>query len=159
MNGCFESPIGMIYYSINDGFVTALSFEKLGNTVEGNSDLNFNTEAKLKQEISEYFEGKLKTFTVPVNLIGTAFQKLIWNEIIKIPYGQTITYAQISINIKNKNASRAVGNATGKNPVLILIPCHRIIGFSGELTGYAGGLERKAFLLNQEALFSGKTLF
>lgn len=159
MNGCFESPIGLIYYSINNGFVTALSFEKVGKTLDGNSELNFTTEALLKQEISEYFEGKLKTFSVPFNSIGTEFQKLIWNEIIKIPYGQTITYTQISLIIKNKYASRAVGNATGKNPVLSLIPCHRIIGFSGELTGYAGGLERKAFLLNQESLFSGKTLF
>jgi len=159
MRGGYETPVGMIYYIINNGFVTSLSFKKLDNNLEENSELNYSTEDLLKQEISQYFEGKLKIFTVPVFLIGTEFQKLIWNEIIKIPYGKTLTYRQISLNIKNKLASRAVGNATGKNPILLIIPCHRIIGFSGELTGYAGGLERKAFLLNQEALFSGKTLF
>jgi len=159
MNGFFETPIGLIYYSINNGFVTALSFEKVDNTLEENSEVNYITKSLLKKEVFLYFEGKLKIFTVPINLIGTEFQKLIWNEINKIPYGQTLTYMQISLNIKNKKASRAVGNATGKNPVLLLIPCHRIIGLSGELTGYAGGLERKAFLLNQEALISGKTLF
>lgn len=102
------------------------------------------------QQIDEYFSGRRKEFNVKITLEGTAFQIKVWNELMKIPYGTTISYKDLAIRIGNKNATRAVGSTNGKNMVGIIIPCHRVIGSNGKLTGYAGGLNRKKWLLEHE---------
>lgn len=102
------------------------------------------------KEISEYLEGKRKIFSVPLDIVGTPFQKSVWKELLKIPYGKTCTYRDIAKKIKNEKAVRAVGTANGRNPLSLIIPCHRVIATSGELAGYAGGIRIKAKLLKME---------
>lgn len=101
-------------------------------------------------ELDAWFAGTLKAFSVPVNLSGTAFQKDVWNAIAKIPYGERRTYGEIARRIDKPNAARAVGGACNRNPVPIIIPCHRVIGANGSLTGFGGGLEIKKELLALE---------
>ncbi|MBX9670128.1 MAG: methylated-DNA--[protein]-cysteine S-methyltransferase [Candidatus Obscuribacterales bacterium] len=101
-------------------------------------------------ELTEYFAGKRQEFSVPLDFLGTEFQKKVWTALLTIPYGKTKTYAEIALQIGNPKAVRAVGAANGKNPISIIAPCHRVIGSSGALTGFAGGLSKKAFLLKLE---------
>jgi len=101
-------------------------------------------------EITQYLEGKRKTFTVPFEYVGTQFQLAVWNALSEIPYGQTKSYSDIANDINKPAAVRAVGAAIGANPVLITVPCHRVIGKNGSLTGYRGGLEMKTLLLDLE---------
>jgi methylated-DNA-[protein]-cysteine S-methyltransferase len=103
-----------------------------------------------KLQLEEYFGGTRTEFELPLNLSGTPFQKTVWAELCAIPYGQTISYGQLAKRIGNPAASRAVGLANGKNPISIIVPCHRVIGSNGSLTGYGGGLERKQALLALE---------
>lgn len=103
-------------------------------------------------QIKEYFDGKRKMFNIKLNPKGTDFQKSVWKELCKIPYGKTTTYKQIAINIGNEKASRAVGMANSKNPIPIIIPCHRVIGIDGKLTGFAYGLDIKEKIINHERL-------
>ena len=110
----------------------------------------------LSSELDAYFAGKLIGFTLPLDIRGTLFQLRVWNELCRIPYGETSTYGKIAAAIVNAKASRAVGHAIGNNPIAIIVPCHRVIGSDGGLTGYASGLERKRFLLNLEAKAAGK---
>ncbi|MFO1519540.1 MAG: methylated-DNA--[protein]-cysteine S-methyltransferase [bacterium] len=107
--------------------------------------------SQASRELGEYLEGTRKTFEVPLDLVGTPFQRLVWEELLKIPYGETISYRQLADRIHNPGAIRAVGAANGKNPVSILVPCHRVIASDGSLGGYAGGLPVKARLLQLEA--------
>lgn len=102
-------------------------------------------------QIKEYFAGKRKKFTVPLNIQGTDFQRQVWQALVGITYGQTCSYEDIACTINNKAAVRAVGQANGKNPIAIIIPCHRVINKSGKLGGYSSGLEIKKWLLNWEA--------
>lgn len=102
------------------------------------------------KELGEYFEGKRKTFSLPLNMQGTEFQKQVWRALQDIPYGQTCSYKDIAVKIGKPNASRAVGQANNKNPLSILVPCHRVIGALGNLVGYGGGLNRKEWLLEME---------
>ncbi len=104
----------------------------------------------LKQELDEYFEGKRKEFTVPLFTPGTEFQQLVWKVLQTIPYGSTLSYKKQSIAVNKPNAVRAVANANGMNRISIIIPCHRVIGSDGNLTGYGGGLWRKKWLLDFE---------
>lgn len=105
----------------------------------------------LKNELEAYFDQGLKKFSIPIDMVGTDFQKQVWNELLNIPYGKTISYQQQATNINRHTAVRAVANANGKNKISIIIPCHRVIGNNGKLTGYAGGIDRKMFLLNLES--------
>jgi len=105
---------------------------------------------KTYSELDEYFCGKRKTFDIPLFLDGTDFQKKVWEKLLKIPYGKTKTYKEIAVLIGNENASRAVGGANNKNPIAILVPCHRVIGSNNSLVGYAFGLEAKKRLLKLE---------
>lgn len=105
-----------------------------------------------KAQLTEYFAGTRTVFDLPLNPLGTAFQKSVWAELVKIPYGQTLSYGELARRIGNPKASRAVGLANGKNPLSIVVPCHRVIGASGKLTGYGGGLARKEALLALERL-------
>jgi methylated-DNA-[protein]-cysteine S-methyltransferase len=101
-------------------------------------------------ELDEYFTARRKFFTVDLDLRGTAFQQRVWNELLTIPYGTTISYEALAVRLGNIKAIRAVGLANGQNPVAILVPCHRVIGKSGSLIGYGGGLENKEWLLYHE---------
>jgi len=101
-------------------------------------------------ELLAYFAGNLRVFTVPLDMQGTDFQLRVWNELLKIPYGETRSYAQIAEAVGRPKAVRAVGAANGSNPLAIIVPCHRVIGADGSLTGYAGGVARKRWLLEHE---------
>jgi AraC family transcriptional regulator of adaptative response/methylated-DNA-[protein]-cysteine methyltransferase len=105
---------------------------------------------RLRNELADYFAGQLSEFTVPIVVRGTAFQESVWNELLRIPFGETRSYADIARAIGAAKASRAVGNANGHNRVAILIPCHRVIASGGTIGGYGGGLDRKQFLLDLE---------
>lgn len=105
---------------------------------------------KVFDQLREYFEGKRKKFEVPLDLDGTEFQKKVWDELQKIPYGKTVSYKTLSEKLGDIKAIRAVGKANGQNPIAIIVPCHRVIGIDGSLTGYAGGLEIKEKLLHLE---------
>ena len=111
--------------------------------------------------MNNYFSGNFFDFNLPLNPVGTTFQKKVWNELLKIPFGETITYQELAINLGDQKLVRAVGTANGRNPIAIVIPCHRVIGAGNKLTGYAGGLERKLWLLNHEMKYSPlkQTLF
>src|SRR5580704_4181962 len=103
-----------------------------------------------ERQLSEYFAGKRRSFSLALDIRGTSFQKNVWEALLAIPFGETRSYGQLAKQLGNPKASRAVGAANGKNPVSIIVPCHRVIGSSGKLTGFAGGLETKAHLLDLE---------
>lgn len=107
---------------------------------------------QIKKELNSYFAGDLKQFSIQVNPHGTPFQKQIWKEVMTIPHGQVCSYQDVANNIHNSSACRAVGRANSQNPIPIIIPCHRVIGKNGKLTGYAGGLNRKQTLLKLEGI-------
>lgn len=106
----------------------------------------------VKEQLGQYFKGNLKEFDIRLSLEGTSFQKKVWDALTKIPFGTTVTYADIAKMIGRPKAVRAVGGAIGANPILIIIPCHRVIGSSGKLTGFSSGLENKVLLLEHEGL-------
>ena len=110
-------------------------------------------------QLNEYFEGKRTSFNLKLNPDGTAFQKRVWNELQTIPYGKTVTYLELSKRLGDVKAIRAVANANGKNPLWIIVPCHRVIGSDGSLIGYAGGLHRKQWLLEHESPNKQQLLF
>jgi methylated-DNA-[protein]-cysteine S-methyltransferase len=105
----------------------------------------------VRKQLEEYFAGRRTTFDVPLKMAGTAFQRRVWSELREVPYGQSISYGELARRIGIPSASRAVGTANGLNPIAVIVPCHRVIGSDGSLTGYGGGLERKRFLLDLEA--------
>lgn len=115
-------------------------------------DLNHPILLNAEKQLKEYFAGKRKIFSIDLDLQGTPFQKKVWQQLLAIPFGETRSYGELAKQIKNPKASRAVGAANGRNPVPIIVPCHRVIGNNGKLTGFAGGLEIKAQLLNLEGL-------
>ena len=152
----FDSPIGKILIIADNSGLKELRFIKkdfITNLPEQTQD-NFTKAVKIcqqaKEELQKYFEGSLKQFTVQLSPEGTDFQKSVWKELCKIPYGKTLSYKQIAANINNPKSCRAVGNANGKNPIPIIIPCHRVICTGGKLGGFSAGLDRKRFLLSLE---------
>ena len=121
-------------------------------------EIDFNTEHSVViknciRQLDEYFAGKRKDFELPVTQYGTEFQKRVWNELLQIPYGKTISYHELSKRIGNVKAIRAVGACNGSNKICIIVPCHRVIGSNGDLTGYGGDLWRKKWLLQHEAKY------
>ncbi|MFZ4398994.1 MAG: methylated-DNA--[protein]-cysteine S-methyltransferase [Bacteroidales bacterium] len=156
-----ETPIGTMYACAVDEGICMLEFsdrkeiEKEFNEISKyfNSDINQSHNIhfdKLKIELNEYFEGKRKMFTVPLIFPGTEFQQLVLKGLQNIPYGSTISYKQQSIILNKASAIRAIAHSNGLNRISILIPCHRVIGENGKLTGYGGGLWRKKWLLDFE---------
>ena len=110
-------------------------------------------------QLKEYFNGEREHFSIKLNLQGTEFQKRVWEELQIIPYGKTLSYLELSKQLGDLKAIRAVANANGKNPLWIIVPCHRVIGSDGSLTGYAGGLHRKQWLLEHESPYKQQSLF
>ena len=109
-------------------------------------------------QLGEYFTGRRTAFDLPLEMAGTPFQRTVWNSLRAIPYGTTVSYGELAAVIGRPSAARAVGLASGANPVSIVVPCHRVVGADGSLTGYGGGIERKRFLLALEQRISGLTL-
>lgn len=142
-----ETPLGILRIVGNESGVAYIDFIKEEETVKKEIPESLEDAAN---QMKEYFEGKRKSFTMTSIAKGTKFQEQVWNELIKIKYGETASYADIARNIGNPKAVRAVANANARNPLSIIVPCHRIIGSNGKLTGYAGGLWRKEWLLNLE---------
>lgn len=140
----FFSEKGIVYLSVKDADDDILK-QKYGHAEKVNME-----EYDYHKEVIEYLNGKRRAFTLPLDLKGTDFQLKVWRELLSIPYGETRTYKEIANNIGNPKACRAVGGALNKNPVLIVVPCHRVIGSNGGLVGFGGGLELKAKLLELE---------
>ena len=149
-----NSPVGALKLVAKDACLTAILWEqdssrrvKLGNMLE---DINNPVLLKAEQQLAEYFAGERTQFDMELDFQGTAFQREVWAALLTIPFGQTRSYSDIANQIKRPMAVRAVGAANGKNPISIIAPCHRVIGMSGELTGFAGGLKAKEILLKLE---------
>ncbi len=160
LGGVFDNKICLLEFSIPE----RLSSQKTGiksllkaEITEGENQL-FD---ELEMQLNEYFEGKRKEFNLPLAIIGSDFQKKVWNELLRIPYGQTCSYSEQSISVGNIKSIRAVAAANGANRIAILIPCHRVIGKNGALIGFGGGLENKKILLELEQKYinTKNTLF
>ncbi len=142
----YQSPFGLLKIGAADGKVILVGIVSKQDEAHQPTPLS----AEVYRQLQEYFAGKRTVFTVPYALNGTSFQQAVWTQIAKIPYGQTVTYKDIAQAIDKPRAFQATGRAVGANPLAILIPCHRVVGSNGELTGYAFGLEMKKTLLNLE---------
>ncbi len=140
-----NSPIGFIKITANNEAINEVIF------VENEKEDNPNAlTQEVTNQLMEYFEGKRKVFNLPLSPIGTSFQQAVWEALCSIPYGETRSYGEIAKMIGNPKASRAVGMANNRNPISIIIPCHRVIGASGKLVGYGGGINKKIYLLDLE---------
>lgn len=142
-----HTPLGTMIAVANENAITSLDFTNETISIE-NADTPLLIQ--LEEELKNYFEGKLRTFTLPLAPQGTPFQEAVWKTLCTISYGQTISYAHEATIFGNPKAIRAVANANGRNPIAILIPCHRVIASDGTLGGYSGGLDKKEFLLRLE---------
>ncbi len=151
-----NTPVGKLCIGEREGAITRVTWQQLPKEwVLEETELI----KKCKQELDEFFEGKRKTFDLPLAPAGTAFQKRVWDALREIPYGETKTYKDIAIAVDSPKGFRAVGMANNKNPIAIIVPCHRVIGSNGKLVGYAAGMETKTFLLaleQQERPFQGE---
>lgn len=149
-----ESPIGRLKLVASDQGLVAILWENDRPRRVRLSELVQRPEhpmlARAEKELNEYFAGERDAFTLPLDMRGTDFQKQVWEALLGIPFGQTRTYGQLAKQLGNPNATRAVGAANGRNPIAIVVPCHRVVGSSGKLTGFAGGLDAKAYLLRLE---------
>jgi methylated-DNA-[protein]-cysteine S-methyltransferase len=143
----YRSPIGTIEIIGSENGVSSVLFV---GRAEKRAEIPPCLENCVSQ-LSEYFNGGRKKFSIRLDLQGTDFQKRIWHELLKIPFGKTVSYLDIAAIIGNRNATRAVGNANGRNPVCIIVPCHRVIGANGSLINYGGGVWRKEWLLKFES--------
>ena len=141
-----DTPIGLLQICADAQHITQVDFVSQRQFEERTSPLCL----RAKQQLQEYFDGQRHDFDLPLRLSGTAFQNSVWQQLGKIGYGETCSYGDIANRLENPKAVRAVGAANGKNKIAIIIPCHRVIGANGTLTGYAGGLDRKSFLLSLE---------
>ena len=147
-----DSPVGPLLLAVSERGLVALEFGR-GKIGESWVEAAERT-APYASQLDEYFAGKRRAFDIPLDLRGTEFQNRCWQELLKIPYGETRSYADIARGIGKPSAVRAVGLANGQNPIAIIVPCHRVIGSDGSLTGYGGGLEVKRRLLELEGAFS-----
>ncbi|WP_299560399.1 methylated-DNA--[protein]-cysteine S-methyltransferase [uncultured Mycolicibacterium sp.] len=156
-----DSPIGPLTIAGVDGRIRHLRMQDQTHEPRDRADWIRDDTAfeDAVVQLSEYFAGERTEFELKIELIGSAFQRRVWRALTTIPYGQTRTYGQIARQIGAPNASRAVGLANGHNPISIIVPCHRVIGSNGALTGYGGGLERKRILLGLEQRRTAPALF
>jgi O-6-methylguanine DNA methyltransferase len=148
-----NSPVGPLLLVVSERGLAALEFGA-GNVGSAWAE-SAEKVAPYVRQLEDYFAGRRRHFDLPLDLRGTDFQKRCWQELLKIPYGETRSYADIARAIGNPTAVRAVGLANGQNPIAIIVPCHRVIGSDGSLTGYGGGLETKRKLLELEGALSG----
>ncbi len=144
----FESPIGFIEIIGQETGLRSVSFSD--SVPVAHDNVVYPVETDCLKQLEEYFQGKRKAFSLALDPAGTPFQKKIWNELMNIPFGKTMSYLELAMKHGDVKAIRAVGAANGKNPIAVIVPCHRVIGAGGELVGYAGGLHRKKWLLELE---------
>lgn len=149
-----DSPIGVLRLVASEKGLVAILWKNdkprrvlLGEVVE---EPSHPVLVRTEKELKEYFAGKLRVFSIPLDMRGTPFQNEVWRALLGIPFGETRSYGDLAKRLGNPAASRAVGAANGRNPVAIIVPCHRVVGATGSLTGFAGGLEAKAYLLSLE---------
>lgn len=151
-----ESPIGRLTLVSEDGFLTRLDME--GRTHPATTceywERDDSAFGEVIAQLDAYFAGDLQRFDVPLRPAGTEFQRRVWAALQQIPYGRTASYGQLADRVGNPKACRAVGLANGRNPIGIIVPCHRVIGADGTLTGYGGGLQRKRWLLDHETSYA-----
>ena len=140
------TPVGVLKIVANTSGLLSVKFV---NAITDDINVNDHTLACVTQ-LAEYFKGKRREFDLSLANTGTDFQTAVWQQLTAVPFGQTASYQDIANNISNPNAARAVGSANGKNPILIIVPCHRVIGTDGSLTGYVGGINTKLWLLQHE---------
>lgn len=150
---------GIAYYNspAGDLLITSLDQKITGVTFHNGERTDIHLTPQIEQcirELDEYFCRGRKFFDVDIQLQGTEFQKKVWNELLSIPYGRTISYLELAIRVGDINSVRAVGLANGQNPIAIIVPCHRVIGKNGELVGYSGGMDKKIWLLQHEGAFA-----
>ena len=157
MDTCYiETPLGYAKIIGDHNGITSVSIlDKSENTSESIPESLLDCVSQLKA----YFNNKLKSFDLKLNPEGTDFQKKVWKQLEKIPYGKTISYLDLAKQLGDAKTIRAAASANGKNPLWIIVPCHRVIGTDGSLTGYAGGLHLKQWLLNHESEYKQQTLF
>lgn len=159
------SPVGILNIHASEHALRAVLFEKGTKPAQQWMPQQIEHQNKIIEtccrQLDEYFTGEKKSFDLPLEQNGTYFQQNVWNELLKIQYGKTISYLELSKRIGNAKAIRAVGTTNGKNQIAIIVPCHRVIGSNGELTGYAGELWRKKWLLDHESKYANglQTLF
>ena len=144
------SPVGDLIITSLDDKITGVNF----SSGERNDPIVTPVIEQCISELDEYFLRGRKFFNVDLHLSGSVFQNKVWNELLTIPYGKTISYLELAIRIGDINSIRAVGLANGQNPIAILVPCHRVIGKNGDLVGYGGGVDKKVWLLQHEGAFS-----
>jgi methylated-DNA-[protein]-cysteine S-methyltransferase len=147
-----ESPVGTLTLTAVDGRLTGLHMDGQRHAPTSSEDWERDDDglAAVVDQLEAYFAGSRETFDVPLDLHGTDFQRRVWAGLLEIPYGETMSYGELARRVARPGASRAVGLANGRNPVAIIVPCHRVIGADGTLTGYGGGLDRKVWLLDHE---------
>lgn len=147
----YKSPIGFIQIKTSENSIKTLKFiESINNTTEGLTLKHPYILKECIEQLDRYFRGKLEQFSLNLDIHGTNFQKKVWNALLQIPLGKTYTYAEIAKTINTNNAYRAVGLANKKNPLLIIVPCHRVINSNGKLSGYVAGASKKQWLINHE---------
>lgn len=156
---CFNSPIGWLEIKGSEKGITSINFLDDNPTAPAAAPAAATIFRQCTKQLDEYFSGKRKFFDLKLDIEGTDFQKKVWNELLNIPFGKTCTYLDMAKILGNKMALRAVGNANGKNPIPIIIPCHRVIGSDGKLVGFGGRLWRKKWLLEFENPNKQKELF
>ena len=144
----YNSPIGVICLEYSERGISKLVFV---DEDEGEGHRAGGMESRCIRQLDEYFNKKREIFDLELDLQGTDFKKRVWNELLKIPFGKTITYKELTLKLGDIKAIRAVAAANGANPISIIVPCHRVVGSDGSLTGYAGGLWRKRWLLDHES--------
>ncbi|MCC6171616.1 MAG: methylated-DNA--[protein]-cysteine S-methyltransferase [Gammaproteobacteria bacterium] len=148
-----DSPVGPLFLAASDDGLRAIEFCDNRHPVKRGDDWREGDNAVLRKaagQLFEYFSGRRRAFDLPLSPAGTEFQRTVWTMLTKIPYGETISYAQLAARVGKPMAIRAVGAANGRNPLPIVLPCHRVIGADGSLTGFGGGLPIKRFLLELE---------
>jgi methylated-DNA-[protein]-cysteine S-methyltransferase len=154
VNYCYyDSPIGPLLIAGDDEAVRRIDFARDGKASKPDADWRESSRGPVGEavrQLREYFAGKRTDFDLPLAPEGTSFQRDVWNKLQEIPYGETISYGELAKRVGNPKASRAVGAANGQNPIPIVIPCHRVIGANGKLTGFGGGLPTKEALLSLE---------
>lgn len=151
-----HTPLGIAKIS---GDVNGIATVSVLNSEDAISDVIPETLQDCVYQLQDYFEGKRKQFSLKLNPQGTEFQQRVWDALLTIPYGKTTSYLKLSKQLGDVKAIRAVANANGKNPLWIVVPCHRVIGNDGSLTGYAGGLHRKKWLIEHESPYKQQSLF
>ena len=152
------SPIGDLYLTARDGAITGLHMgePRGGEETTGRWTREPRMLAAARAQLEAYLAGELTAFDLALSSGGTPFQQQVWGELRKIPYGETISYLELATRVGNPKAMRAVGAANGRNPIAIIVPCHRVIGADGSMTGFGGGIDRKVWLLRHEASHAGK---